>query len=131
MRVLADTSVWVAHFKQRDEHLAALLDARLVVCHPHVLVEMACGTPPSRRTVLSLLDKLEQAPVATYKELLALIGRRGLFGRGCGFVDTSLLASALMDERIALWTFDKKLAAAASEFDRLYRPIGRSGRGAH
>lgn len=65
MNVLVDTSVWVAHFKQRDERLVALLEAGLVVCHPHVVVEVACGTPPSRRAVIALLSDLESVPVAT------------------------------------------------------------------
>jgi predicted nucleic acid-binding protein len=29
VNVLVDTSVWVGHFKQRDDRLAALLDAGL------------------------------------------------------------------------------------------------------
>ena len=32
MNVLVDTSVWVGHFKQRDERLVALLNAGMVVC---------------------------------------------------------------------------------------------------
>jgi predicted nucleic acid-binding protein len=123
LRVLADTSVWVAHFRQHNKHLAALLHSGLILCHPHIVVEVACGTPPTRRITLSLLGKLEQAPVATHAELLALVERRQLLGRGCGFVDISLLASTLLDERISLWTLDKRLAALASELGRQYRPI--------
>jgi predicted nucleic acid-binding protein len=37
MNVLVDTSVWVAHLKQRNEHLAALLEHGRVVCHPYVV----------------------------------------------------------------------------------------------
>lgn len=48
MTVLVDTSVWVGHFKQRDGQLVALLEAGLVACHPYVVVEVACGTPPGR-----------------------------------------------------------------------------------
>ena len=120
MRILADTSIWVAHFRQRNEHLAALLHQGLVVLHPYVLIEIACGTPPDRRSTLSLLAKLEQAPVATHGEMLGLIEQRGLFGRGCGFVDTGLLACVLMDERIKLWTHDRRLATAASGLGRLF-----------
>lgn len=97
MRVLVDTSVWIGHFKQRNEHLVTLLEAGLVVSHPHVLVEVACGTPPNRRAILDLLVELDHSPVATHEELLGLIERRALHGRGVGFVDMSLLASALLD----------------------------------
>ena len=34
MNVLVDTSVWVGHFKQRNECLVALLESHRVVCHP-------------------------------------------------------------------------------------------------
>ena len=122
MNVLVDTSVWVGHFKQRNDRLVALLDAGLVVCHPYVVVEVACGTPPSRQAVIGLLAELEQLPVATPEELLELIERRALSGRGCGFVDVSLLASALLGNEVAVWTLDKRLEAVALELGRAWRP---------
>ena len=124
MKVLVDTSVWVGHFKQRDERLVALLNAGLVVCHPFVVVEVACGTPPSRSDIIDRLGQLESLPVASPDELLELLQRRALFGRGCGFVDISLLASALLSgcDHTLLWTMDKRLAAVATELGRAYRP---------
>ena len=122
MKVLVDTSVWVGHFKQRDEQLVALLQAGLVACHPFVVVEVACGTPPRRREVINMLRDLESVAVATADELLALLQRSALFGRGCGFVDISLLASALLSDGTLLWTLDKRLGALATELARAYRP---------
>lgn len=122
MNVLVDTSVWVAHFKQRDERLVALLEAGLVVCHPHVVVEVACGTPPSRRTVIALLSDLESVPVATPAEVLHLIERHALHGRGCGFVDMHLLASTLLGHGTRLWTLDRRLDAVACELGQAWRP---------
>jgi predicted nucleic acid-binding protein len=122
MNVLVDTSVWVGHFKQRNTHLVALLESGQVVCHPHVVVEVACGTPPQRRAIVEMLGALESLPVATPAELLALIERRALFGRGCGFVDVSLLASALLSGSTLLWTTDKRLAGVAAELGRAYQP---------
>ena len=43
--MLVDTSVWVSHFKQANPQLVDLLEAGVVLCHPHVVVEIACGTP--------------------------------------------------------------------------------------
>lgn len=126
MNVLVDTSVWVEHFKRRNERLVTLLEAGVVVCHPHVVVEVACGTPPDRRFVIELLAALDSLPVATPSELLALIERRALFGRGCGFVDVSLLASALLGDRALLWTLDKRLDAVAAELGSAYRPALQS-----
>ena len=126
MNVLVDTSVWVAHFKQRDERLVSLLEADRVVGHPYVVVEVACGTPPQRSAVIKLLAELDRGPVATPQELLALIEARALGGRGCGFVDLSLLASELFGEHTQLWTLDKRLEAVASEWGRCHRPAFHS-----
>jgi len=122
VKVLADTSIWVRHFKQRDERLVALLEAGLVVCHPHVLVEVACGTPPRRTEIIAMLRELESVPVATPDELIELLQRRALFGRGCGFVDMSLLASVLLSDQTLLWTLDKRLETVVAELGRAYRP---------
>lgn len=122
MNVLVDTSVWVDHFKRRNHRLVALLEAGQVVCHPHVVVEVACGTPPARRAVLDLLATLDSTPMATPEELLALVERKALAGRGCGFVDVSLLASALLAGATVIWTLDKRLAAIAAEWGRCWQP---------
>lgn len=122
MNVLVDSSIWVGHFKQRNERLVALLEAGAVISHPYVVAEVACGTPPSRRAIIDMLGELEQAPVATHDELLTLLEARQLYGRGCGLVDISLLASTLISERTWLWTADRKLEALATELGKAYRP---------
>ena len=121
MNVLVDTSVWIGHFKQRNAHLVALLESGMVVCHPYVVVEVACGTPPNRRAIITLLAELESVPVATPDEVLEMTERRNLYGRGCGFVDMSLLASTLLSENALIWTMDKRLDSVASELKRVYR----------
>ncbi len=122
MNLLIDTSVWVEHFKRRNERLVVLLEEGVVVCHPYVVVEVACGTPPSRRAIIAMLADLESTPVATPDELLALMERRNLYGRGCGFVDLSLLASVLLCDQTLVWTLDKRLESVATELNRAYRP---------
>lgn len=115
MKILVDSSVWVGHFKRRNDHLVSLLEQGLVLCHPYVVAEVACGTPPGRQLIIQMLSELESAPVATQDELLALLNLRQLYGRGCGFVDISLLASALIGAEILLWTIDRRLALLAAE----------------
>jgi len=122
MNILVDSSVWVGHFKQRNEDLVGLLEKDMVLCHPYVVAEIACGTPPSRQVIISMLAELESAPVATQKELLTLLNTRQLFGRGCGFVDISLLASALISEKILIWTIDRRFELIANELSRAYKP---------
>ncbi len=126
MNVLVDTSVWVGHFKQRNERLVALLELGRVVCHPYVVTEVACGTPPNRRAIIAMLAELEITPLATPDELLELIERRSLYGRGCGFVDMSLLASVLLSDQTLIWTLDKRLESVAAEVNRAYRPAFHS-----
>ncbi len=123
MNVLVDTSVWVGHFRQRNERLVALLEDGRVVCHPYVVAEVACGTPPGRRSIIAMLAELESTPLASQHELLALMERRNLYGRGCGFVDMSLLASALLSGQTLVWTLDKRLESVAAEANVAYRPV--------
>ena len=121
MNVLVDTSVWVGHFKQRNGRLATLLEEGRVVCHPYVVTEVACGTPPNRRAIIAMLADLESTPLATPDEMLELIERRSLYGRGCGFVDMSLLASALLSDQTLIWTLDKRLESVAAGLNRAFR----------
>ncbi len=122
MNVLVDSSVWVGHFKQRNEHLVALLEADLVVCLPFIVAEVACGTPPNRKAIINMLSELESIPVATQDELLAMLDAQQLYGRGCGFVDLSLLASAHLSEKTLIWTHDKRFEQLAAKANRAFIP---------
>jgi len=94
-----------------------------VLCHPLIVLELACGTPPSpRERTLGDLQKLQQTVVATTKETLELIQREQLQDLGCGAVDLSILASVLLTPDTMLWTIDKNL-------DTLSRRLGVAFRG--
>ena len=82
--------------------------------HPFVLGEIALGAVTPRAEVLRRLVKLHAPRVAQHREVMALIERTPLWGRGIGWVDTHLLASALID-RLRLWTLDQPLARIADE----------------
>jgi predicted nucleic acid-binding protein len=110
--ILVDTSVWVDHFRRGDEKLGALLRGEQVLGHLFVLGELACGNLRNRREILGLLAALPQAPLAGHGEALEFLERAKLQGKGIGWIDIHLLASA----RIAnahLWTLDRRLARAA------------------
>jgi predicted nucleic acid-binding protein len=119
--VLADTSVWVAHFRKPNRVLQTLLSADQVLCHPMVLMEIACGTPPApRERTLTDLRQLRSAAVASTDETLALIEREQLQDSGCGAIDLLLLGSVLLTSDAVLWTLDNDLRALAARFDILF-----------
>lgn len=117
MAVLVDTSVWVAHFRAAVPPLQDLLAQDLVLSHPLVRAELACGSPPApRKQTLGALQLLAQAREATVDEVVDFIEREALYGLGCGLVDLSLLASTLITPGARLWTLDRRLAALAARF---------------
>uniref|UniRef100_UPI0039EE07F4 type II toxin-antitoxin system VapC family toxin n=1 Tax=Bordetella sputigena TaxID=1416810 RepID=UPI0039EE07F4 len=122
--VLVDTSVWVAHFRVSNNALYRLLGLDLVMTHPMVLAELACGTPPAPRTeTLSSLGLLRQTQQASLPEVIDFIEREQLYGLECGVVDLMLLASALITSDVELWTYDKRLSTLCERFDILHRPV--------
>lgn len=113
--VLADTSIWVAHFRRADPLLQSLLATDQILCHPLVMLELACGTPPApRERTIGDLKKLQPAVLATTDETLALIEREQLHDSGCGAIEMALLASVLLNPDTLLWTRDRKLVVLAS-----------------
>jgi predicted nucleic acid-binding protein len=119
--VLADTSVWIAHFRKPNPALQTLLSADQVLCHPMVLIEIACGTPPApRERTLSDFRQLRSSTVANTDETLALIEREQLQDSGCGAIDLLLLGSVLLTSDGVLWTLDKNLRALAARLDILF-----------
>jgi predicted nucleic acid-binding protein len=101
--ILVDTSVWVGHFRVGDPLLSEALGSALVSTHPCVIGELACGNLENRTLILADLNALPLAVSATHEEVLQLIEERKLWGRGIGWVDGHLLASALLSN-CRLWT---------------------------
>ena len=86
--------------------------------------ELACGNLKNRVELLSLLLDLPRAPVATDAEALGFIDRRELMGRGIGYLDVHLLASAALAGTAPLWTRDKRLAAVAERLQLNFAACG-------
>ena len=112
--ILVDTSVWEDHLRNGLPLLANLLEEGEVLIHPWVIGEIACGNLRNRNQVLDLLQGLPTAVVASDSEVLLLIERSNLMGRGIGYVDAHLLAAAKLS-RSGLWTQDRRLAVLAQE----------------
>jgi predicted nucleic acid-binding protein len=112
--ILVDTSVWVDHLRSGDPRLGSLLQKGEVWTHPWVIGELACGNLRARRQILKLLQGLPSAAVARDAEVLLMIERHQLMGRGIGYVDAHLLAAARLSS-CTLWSRDRGLAAMAAE----------------
>ena len=106
--------MWVDHLRKGNGLLAELLDHGDVVMHPFVVGEIACGRLADRALILGLLQQLPAAAVADLDEALGYVERHKLYGKGIGYVDVHLLASAAIGGT-ALWTRDKRLRSVAHE----------------
>lgn len=111
--ILVDTSVWVQHLRTGNPRLGALLDDEQVLSHPFVIGELACGSLGNRAEILTLLAALPEARVSEHHEVLHLVESARLYGRGLGWIDVHLIASALIS-RCGLWTLDRPLQQAAA-----------------
>src|SRR4051812_40206143 len=107
--ILADTSVWVDHFRSGNEPLQNLLDRCDILIHAFVIGELMLGGVAG--DVLGHLRALPLATQAATGEVEAFIAGASLSGRGIGYVDAALLASAVL-HRAQLWTLDRRLASA-------------------
>ena len=110
--VLVDTSVWVAHLRHGDIGLEDLLDGGRVVCHPGIVGELACGNIRNRSEIITLLQRLTGAIRAEHEEVMQFMEHHGLMGKGLGYIDMHLLASARLTG-VTLWTLDKRLNEVA------------------
>lgn len=123
MAVLIDTSVWVGHFRERNDALVDLIALDLALTHPMVLVELACGTPPAPRLqTLNDIGLLQPANQASLGEVATFIEREKLYGLGCGLVDMTLLASTLITPGARLWTLDRRLSDLSERFGVAHSP---------
>jgi hypothetical protein len=113
--ILVDTSVWVEHLRAGNNALSGLLDGGQVLGHPFVAGEIALGNLRRRDTILRELRELPQAKMASDEEVLLLIDRRALFGRGIGYLDAHLIAAVQLTPGASLWTRDTRLQAVATE----------------
>jgi predicted nucleic acid-binding protein len=112
--ILVDTSVWIDHLRKPEVKLQELLLNDEVVTHPFVRLKLALGSIANREKVLSAL--LLQVPVAGTGELFSLLELPKLYRRGIGVTDLHLIASALFDKTISIWTRDRRLGEITEEF---------------
>jgi hypothetical protein len=120
--VLVDTSVWVRHLREGDSDLEQLLNNGEVICHPYIVGELACGNMKNRQEVLSLLQLLPPVTLARHEEILQFIEINHLMGKGLGYIDVHLAASAVLSGTPIL-SYDKKLNEVSKGLGIDYDPL--------
>lgn len=123
--VLVDTSVWIRFLANRSPYatgLDALLSRDDVAGHDLVYGELLVGDRGGRQTLLAGYSQMHQASVLPHREVVAFVRGRSLQGRGVGWIDVHLLASAIV-ERLQVWTADPRFASLARELGVAYEPI--------
>jgi predicted nucleic acid-binding protein len=122
MIVLVDTSVWIRFLSDRAPHapqLDQLLSRDEVSGHDFVYGELLIGDKGGRKELLVDYGQMYQAPVVPHGEVIAFVRERRLGGRGIGWIDAHLLASALVGQ-LKFWTADLRLAMLAKELGIAY-----------
>ncbi|MEY9785248.1 type II toxin-antitoxin system VapC family toxin [Sinorhizobium fredii] len=112
---LADTGIWIDHFRQADPQLIQTIKNDMLLCHPTILGKLALGSLRNREVTLGFLAVQREVTVATHDEVMAMIDEHQLYSMGIGYTDAHLLASTLIDSRAELWTRDKRLSKAAEK----------------
>ena len=119
--LLVDTSVWVRHLREGDPGLEKLLNNGEVMCHPYIVGELACGNLKDRDEVISLLQLLPSAALVNHEEVLQFIEENKLMGKGLGYIDVHLSASAVLTG-VQMWTYDRRLNETNEALGIKYTP---------
>lgn len=122
MIVLVDTSVWIRFLSNQTPYateLDHLLNRNEVSGHGFIFGELLIGDKGGRKQLLASYERMHQAPTVSHGEVVVFVRERGLHGRGIGWIDAHLLASALVG-RLKLWTADPRLAVVANELGIAY-----------
>jgi predicted nucleic acid-binding protein len=123
--VLVDTSVWIRFLAGREPFasgLDQLLGRDEVVGHEMVFGELLIGDiGGGRKHLIEAYLQMHQAATIPHEEVVEFVRARRLNGRGVGWVDINLLASAVVGG-FEVWTADPRFAALASELRLAYTP---------
>ena len=124
--VLVDTSVWIRFLAGREPHasgLDELLGRDEVVGHEMVFGELLLGdTGGGRRHLFDAYAQMHQASTVPHQEVVEFVRERRLFGRGVGWVDVNILASAVVGG-FRMWTADPRFSSLAHELRVAYAPV--------
>lgn len=122
--VLIDTSVWIRFLANKSPYateLDRLLDLDETVGHELVYGELLIGDRGGRKKLLAAYERMHQAPLVPHRDVVEFVLHHDLHGRGAGWIDIHLLASALASG-LKLWTADPRLATLATKFHINFTP---------
>jgi len=106
--------------------LERLLSLDDVSGHELVYGELLIGDRGGRAKLLASYEHIHQAPTIPHSDVVAFVRDRDLQGRGVGWIDVHLLASAIVG-RLQLWTAAPRFAALARELGVEYQLERRDG----
>ena len=99
--VLVDTSVWIRSLAGREPYMAEmdrLLGRDEVAGHELVYGELLIGDRGGRIKLLAAYEQMRQAAIVSHSDVVQFVRKRGLYGRGAGWIDVHLLASVRPSE---------------------------------
>ena len=124
--VLVDTSVWIRFLAGRAPFasgLDELLGRDEVVGHEMVFGELLIGDlGGGRRNLLEAYAQMHHANTVAHPEVVEFVRARRLFGRGVGWIDVNILASAVVGG-FQMWTADPRFSTLADELRVAYSAI--------
>ena len=120
--VIVDTSVWIRSLAGRTpytDEMDRLLAMDAVYGHELVYGELLIGDRGGRVKFLTEYECMHQSETVPHRDVVRFARERSLHGRGAGWIDIHLLASAMVGH-LLLWTADARLDALAREFNVSY-----------
>ncbi|WP_299883169.1 PIN domain-containing protein [uncultured Sulfitobacter sp.] len=121
--ILADTSVWIDHFRDPNPLLSECLRRKMLRTHPLVLAEIAMGSLSNRRATLKMLDLLKTVKEPSISEVRHFVEENRFYSRGIGFIDATLLAACKLTPGVRLWTRDRRVNSIAENLKIAYQPL--------
>ncbi|HEY7391974.1 MAG TPA: PIN domain-containing protein [Bryobacteraceae bacterium] len=122
--VLVDTSIWIRTLSNREPYasqMEILLENGAAMGHDFVYGELLIGDRGGRRKFLAAYEQIRRAATVPHYEVVAFVRGRNLHGRGVGWIDMHLLASAIAGG-LRVWTADPRFAFVAEELGVAYHP---------
>jgi predicted nucleic acid-binding protein len=119
--VLVDTSVWIhllaTPYASKLERLLAVDE---VAGHDLVYGQLLIGDRGGRVKLPTAYERIHQASTVPHSDVVEFVRSRRLHGRGAGWIDIHLLASAVAG-RLKLWTAEPRFSTLAAELQVSYQ----------